>query len=347
MSRDPPLNSLIRDVAVQSRQLIRDLGITPVAARQLAKLILRAAAVGKAGTGVEGMRRRAECDYSMAVPFYFENANPSPERIRIAVVCHMFHPELSSEFREALANIPGQVNVTLSTDTDEKRIEISRVFNDWKNGSVDVRVVANRGRDIGPKLTAYNDVYGCHDLVLFVHSKRNIHLVDGSDWRRYLLHTLVGSPAIVGSILEAFHRDPLLGIVMPQHWAPIRSWVDWSNVFVDARNLARRMGVQLSPAHVIDFPSGSMFWARPAALRPILDLRLQMSDFPDEAGRVDGTPAHAVERLFLFACEVAGYRWAKICDPNETIYPEAVIPIDTSLTLDAYYLRYGYRLLAL
>ncbi len=346
--------AVLRDTAVQLRQLLRDRGPTPGTARQMAKVMLRAVSGVKPGSRVVGMRRHGTYDYSMGVPFSFVREDTPPSAFRIAAACHMFHPDLSVEFREVLARIPGRVDVVLSTDTADKRDEIAQSFVGWDKGGVDVRIVANRGRDIGPKLTAYDDVHARYDLVLYLHSKRSITggrdgsvLIDGSEWRRYLLHNLVGSPAIVSSILEAFRSDQRLGIVTPQHWEPIRHKINWGDNFFIARDLARRMGIHLTPAHPIDFPSGSMFWARPAALRLIFDLGLRVEDFPDEAGQDDGTPAHAVERLFLFACEAAGYRWAKVCDPAEATYPEAVIPIDTPEALAAYHRRYEVRLTAL
>jgi lipopolysaccharide biosynthesis protein len=346
--------SMMRDAAVQIRQLIRDLGLTPGGVRQVAKVLRRTVSGARPESLIAGLRRHGSYDFSMAVPFGFVSGNPPPSALRIAAACHVFYPDLSAEFRDALDRIPGRVDVVLSTDTDAKRAEIARAFAGWENGEVDVRIVANRGRDIAPKLTAYGDLRDRYDLVLYLHSKRHISrnpdgsvLNDGSDWRRYLLHTLAGSPAIVGSILEAFHRDPRLGIVMAQHWEPVRDWINWADNFFVARNLARRMGVRLTPGHAIDFPSGSMFWARPATLGPILDLGLRAEDFPGEADQEEGTVAHAVERLFLFACEAAGYRWAKVCDPVESTYPGAVIRIDTPEALYAYHRRYGFRLTAL
>jgi hypothetical protein len=41
----------------------------------------------------------------------------------------------------------------------------------------------------------------------------------------------------------------------------------------------------------------------------LLDLDLKVSDFPDEQGQIDGTLAHAIERLFFNVCEVPGFRW--------------------------------------
>ena len=51
-----------------------------------------------------------------------------------------------------------------------------------------------------------------------------------------------------------------------------------------------------------------MSWARSAALRPLLDLGLTFDDFPDEKSQTNGTMAHAIERLFLFVCERAGFK---------------------------------------
>ncbi len=201
-----------RDAAVQARQLLRDCGSAPAAVRQLAKMLLRAVAGAQPGSRIEGIRRRAALDFSMAVPFGFAGAEPP--LLRVAAACHIFHPEFAAEFCDVLARIPGRLDVLVSTDTEAKRALVAEAFRGWDKGRADVRIVPNRGRDIGPKLTAYGDLHGRHDLVLYLHSKRNSHLVDGPGWRRYLLHTLAGSPAIAGSILQAFRHDPRLGLVM-------------------------------------------------------------------------------------------------------------------------------------
>ena len=270
-----------------------------------------------------------------------------PPAFRIAAACHLFHPDLADETRAALANIPGSIDVFVSTDTEEKCKAIRAAFDGWDKGRLEYRLVPNRGRDIGPKLTAFTDVHHGYDLVLHLHGKRSSHLGDGAEWRQYLLHNLAGSPAIAGSVLDAFRRDPGLGIIASQHWDLMRPWVDWSKDFQCARELARRMGVFLTPAHAIDFPTGSMFWARPAALRPLTRIGLQADDFPPESGQIDGTLAHAIERLFFFSCEAAGLRWAKVSDPAFGSNPLPVFPIDTPADLDVFRRKHGFRLTAL
>ena len=101
--------------------------------------------------------------------------------------------------------------------------------------------------------------------------------------------------------------------------------MNWAGVFPQARRLANRMGIELRPNQIIDFAAGSMFWARSAALLPILSLNLGYEDFPQETGQTDGTIAHILERLLLYSCEKAGYDWLKVstkqfCDTPQTLF---------------------------
>jgi lipopolysaccharide biosynthesis protein len=60
----------------------------------------------------------------------------------------------------------------------------------------------------------------------------------------------------------------------------------------------------------IECPVGTMFWARPEALAPLLRLGLTWDDYPLEPLPVDGTMLHALERLLVLVAEHAGYQYA-------------------------------------
>ncbi|WP_424139396.1 rhamnan synthesis F family protein [Roseomonas chloroacetimidivorans] len=257
--------------------------------------------------------RPAESDYSLAIPFDFP---PLPALApRIAVICHLYHPEIGREVRAYLQNLPVPANLFLSTDAAEKATIIRACFADWERGRVELRVVPNRGRDIAPKLVGFADAYADHDLVLHLHSKKSEHAHFLAPWRGFLFENLLGSTAAVSSILDAFARLPQLGMVAPQHYEAIRRWIGWNGNYETAKDLAARMGIALSPVRALDFPSGSMFWARPAALKPLLDLNLSFDDFPAEGAQLDHTPAHAIERLYFLACERSGHAWLKVAQP--------------------------------
>lgn len=271
---------------------------------------------------VHGRARPAGiADRSAAVPFGFD-ALPVGADPRIGVVCHLFYDDLAAEIFEVLGNIPFAFDLFVSTSDEAKRERITAAFACFDRGTVEVRVAPNRGRDIAPKLVTFADIYSRYDYVLFVHGKKSAKSSVGQQWRDTLIDGLVGSADTVRSIIGLFERHASVGIVMTQHFHAILPHLHWDHVFGRARGLARRMGFALTPRHVLDFPSGSMFWARTAALAPLLSLGLDYDDFPPEQGQTRRTPQHTIERLFLFVAEHAGYRWVKVASPGH--YPNHV-----------------------
>ena len=105
------------------------------------------------------------------------------------------------------------------------------------------------------------------------------------------------------------------------------------------------MGFDIDPGAALDFPSGSMFWARSAALRPLLDLQLATEDFDEEKGQIDSTLAHAIERLYFFACEKAGFDWIKVARPELFAHTPAIVSVRDGRELDQFFARHVLRLL--
>jgi len=260
-------------------------------------------------------------DYSIAVPLGY----PSPSRVAapgLAVICHVFYEELTSELHRYFQSIPFRFDLFISTDTPAKEAHIRRCFSDRRGGAAEIRLFENRGRDIAAKLIGFADVHRRYRYVLHVHSKRAVHE------REFLLTNLLGSQEIVSSIFDIFARHPSIGLIASQRFESSCRRVDWSDNFPMASALADRMGVKLAPDQHLDFPAGSMFWARSAALKPLLDLELCVEDFPVECGQVDGTIAHAIKRLYYFICERAGYNWIKIAHPLLLKNKSALVPIN-------------------
>lgn len=235
----------------------------------------------------------------------------------VGVFLHLFYPELAAEFRKRLSPLDGRCHVYISTDTPEKAGQIRDAF-----PAATVSVFPNRGRDVYPKLFGFGAGHDDHDIVLHVHGKKSPHANALDQWLEHCLDCLLPQPSEVERILSLFQTIPRLGILAPVTFRAVLGAAHWADNAACARELMTRM--QFDPPlpgdRDLDFPVGSMFWARTAALRPLLDLRLRPESFPPEAGQVDGTPAHAIERLFGVVCRLTGHRLLRMAPQDSNLY---------------------------
>lgn len=272
-------------------------------------------------------RNRPDDDDDLAIEIPF-NYSPDIKPQRLCAIIHVFYPDLCAEIIRYLENVPGRIDVFVSTTSDTKRREIENHFMPFTKGELEVRVFENRGRDIAPKLVGFRDVYDRYDIALSLHTKKSPH--GGSpleNWRHYLYEHLIGSPRIVASNL-ALLQSGAVGMVFPQHLFYLRPIFAWGVNYHRCRDLLARAGVEIHEGIYLECPTGSMFWCRTDALRKLLELDLQFLDFDDEEGQTDGTLAHAMERAFLYAVEAQGYTWAKVSRRDLYPLPHTLLPIN-------------------
>lgn len=228
---------------------------------------------------------------------------------RIGVFVHAFYPELIADVLERTNHIPGETTLYISTDSTAKASQIRAVCELASKHQFEIRVMVNRGRDIAPWLVGFADRLRQVDYGLHLHTKRSKHYSKQfSAWRTMLFDSNAGSEELVRNILSLLDREKI-GMVAPDHFYPIRSLIQWGGNFEVSRALIRLMGEDIDREEVLDFPSGSMFWFKTDALRPLLDLDLSLHHFDAEAGQVDGTLAHAIERTLFTIGAIAGYEY--------------------------------------
>lgn len=231
------------------------------------------------------------------------NAPPVLQR-PVGVFLHLFHDDLAARFAERMTRIEVPFQLYVSTDTEAKAAGLRRVLPE-----AEVRVLPNRGRDIYPKFFGFGDAHAAHDLVLHLHGKKSLHSGSLHDWLEHNLECLLPSAPEVNRILSLFESIPALGLVTPLTFRAVLNAAHWGANFGIAEELAFRMGLEGLPGNDrLRFPVGSMFWGRVRAIRPVLDLALAPGHFPPEAGQVDGTLAHAIERMIGVACIATGHR---------------------------------------
>lgn len=240
---------------------------------------------------------------------------PPPGRFtdRIGIFIHMFYADLASEFARLIAQFPCSFRVYVSTSDNLKKAAIEAAFAAEGVGDLVVKILPNQGRDMGPFLLGFADEIRSHELCLRLHSKKSTHGSGGfgSRWRRHLCSELISDRDRVSFVLDTFATHPDLGVLMAPHWPEIAGLINVGANWHAMDRLLAGIGVAVAPDQPIEYPSGSMFWFRSAALAPLLGLGLTWEDFADcaEADR-DATIAHGLERTFLFFAARANLRWA-------------------------------------
>ncbi|MDD2458682.1 MAG: rhamnan synthesis F family protein, partial [Eubacteriales bacterium] len=241
---------------------------------------------------------------------------PAAATPRIALVMHLFFPDLVDEMAQYAAAMPAQADIYISTNTEEKRQVILERFAGVTQGQLEVRVTNNRGRDVSSLMVGMREIIVRYDYVCFVHDKKSGQVKPGSIGESFAwkcLRNMLYSPDYVANILRTFADNPRLGLLVPPE--PNHSYYffslgdEWSWNFDNTRILAQKMGltVPIAENKRVIAPLGSFFWFRTAALQAHFDNQMNYTDFPEEPLPDDGSVSHALERIYPFVAQQAGY----------------------------------------
>ena len=133
--------------------------------------------------------------------------------------------------------------------------------------------------------------------------------MDGDDWRKVLLNAVLPREG-VNEIAQRFVRTPTLGLL-----APGRSLKNIAETPSHAGNSSwlkkfmHRLGEHpITESYNFHFPAGSMYWFRIEALYQLLSEDfVSLDEFELEAGQLDGTLAHSIERVVGFLIQKNGF----------------------------------------
>lgn len=246
---------------------------------------------------------------------------PTTGRGSVLVVVHGYYEDVLPEILSHIAHVPAGSTVAIVVP-DADRVEGTyRVATEILGTRHEVRVVvgANRGRNFGPLVTDLVPLIRDHDYLLHVHTKKSLYTGTEQDrWRHHLTNTLVGSPALVDTILGVMDDDPSVGIIYPSTFDGLAPWAHhWLGNVGAGRELYRRIGLDPGLASgIVDYPAGGMFWARTRALERLWNAGLRPEDFPAEPVGDDGTLAHAIERSIVDIARSDGFDVVEVDVPD-------------------------------
>lgn len=218
---------------------------------------------------------------------------------KLAVVVHVFYEDEWNYILtklSALKDIEHDIFITLSEHSAHLEEKIKKQV---KNAHI--VLAPNRGRDILPFIFITRRLRELgYEYVLKLHTKKSKHRKDGRDWFEDLINKLLPSDNIDAIISKLESGAAIIG--PKDHWVALTGYLGSNDVQLmqllkDIYGEKKALSVTESLGEYGYF-AGSMFWANIKTLSPLLDLYLAPEDFESEQGQVDGTTAHAVERLF-------------------------------------------------
>lgn len=230
--------------------------------------------------------------------------DPDRPKAAQAMVVHIYYADLWDEFRDTLAkvSIPFDLYVTVTWRGDETLAVRDRIQADFPKAWV--MAVPNKGRDILPFLTLVNSgALDGYRAVAKLHTKKSPHRADGDLWRRHLIEGILPDTGLAET-LDAFLSDPdaAFWVADGQHYTG-QDW--WGSNLERTRQVLARVEIDM-PDGVLSFPAGSIYWIKPLMISMLKALKLNADLFETELGRVDGTLAHAIERVLGFLATAAG-----------------------------------------
>ena len=232
--------------------------------------------------------------------------------VRIALHLHVYYPDLLPEIMRRLSLNSIKPDLFVSVPSVKVESDVADVLKDYEGRLIRLEVVPNRGRDIGPFLTAFApQLMAGYDIVGHLHTKKTVDVADaamGERWYQFLLENLLGGDSgnMADLILGNMCADTGLGLVFPDD----PHITSWSGNKEFALPVAARLGLTESLRENFHFPVGTMFWARTQAITSMMSLFPCWDDYPKEPLPYDGSLLHALERLIPFVCEKAGYEIA-------------------------------------
>jgi len=228
---------------------------------------------------------------------------------KVALHLHLHYTQGSEDLLQKIKTSQTKPDLFISVTSEDGKERVDKILKKLGMSCRELEAFPNRGRDIGPFLTGFGPkLFNDYEIVGHLHSKKSPHAHDDylQNWVEFLEKGLIGETGrMMDTILTKMASDTAIGIVYPDDPGVF----GWEGNYAFGADLLRRMGFSPSIQDAsMNFPVGTMFWARTAALKPLIDLNLKWEDYPEEPVSIDGSMLHAMERIFGILPGVLGFR---------------------------------------
>jgi len=213
---------------------------------------------------------------------------------RYALVIHVFHLDTLGDLRDSAAHFPESGDIFVTCPDSFTRKETDHIRSYFPRARI--IQVPNVNQDVGALMGLMAQVDFCdYEFICKIHSKKGNKCPE--KWRKALLDGVLGNKAQVERTIRLFQNDDDLMIAGPRQLflhGPSNLWKNKESISNDFGPLLGNFNFEM-----VDwgFFAGTCFWIRTSIL---LKIKEQMDGLENRPGPYvdDGTPAHAVERMF-------------------------------------------------
>ncbi|HOV13265.1 MAG TPA: rhamnan synthesis F family protein [Spirochaetota bacterium] len=244
---------------------------------------------------------------------------------KIAIHFHVYYPDVFIKYLNSFRNNNiNFIDFYISTDSIEKKLKIDGLLKEYSlhNNLKEIIIVENRGRDVLPWISNFKKINDDYDIVGHFHAKKTYWADEwiGASWQDDILDCLIKP---INEIIFLLETNKNLGIVIPDipyYYGKICDVDTWGGnkglcqTLWDKMNLKKNIDFQSLEIPIMSY--GTMFWYKPSALKPLFDLNLGYDDFQNEPLPIDGSIAHAIERLPVYIAWAQNYDFRVMMNNN-------------------------------
>lgn len=205
---------------------------------------------------------------------------------------HAFYLDSLDEILKLLLLV-NSIDILITTPKLEVINYLNSLFGD--RDDIIVMYCDNHGRDVLPFLSSLAILdLSPYEIFVKLHTKRSYHLPKGMEWYHKATYSIVGNPFLFEYLAEKCNvsKPILIGF----ETLPVND--HFSTNFVHMNKLIPNFN-KFTPGKFIP---GTIFMGNQAALKLFVEKRMHLNQFEFEAGQLDSTLPHALERFFGYIC---------------------------------------------
>ncbi len=240
-----------------------------------------------------------------------------PRAEKIALMMHLYYADSIEECLNYASAMPEGADLIITvTNLDMKNKVNEHLHLVPQFNRVEIVLIENRGRDVSSLLIGCKPYIKDYDIVCFMHDKKTTQIKPycvGRSFAYQCWENNLASREYVENIIYTFEENPRMGLLTPPppthgtYYDLLGS--EWYGNYTNTADLSKKLDlhVNIHWAREPIAPLGTMFWFRTKALDKLFAYDWTYGDFPEEPNKTDGTILHAIERLYTFVAQDAGF----------------------------------------